>query len=239
MPDVRDEIVDLVKKWNQRASMPKGKLLNWIGISDGKFSDWSLRYGSLNLHNHKIPRDFYLQEWERQAIIDFYKAHPTDGYRRITFMMIDLDVVAVSPATTYRVLKEAGLLQRWARKPSKKGKGFEQPLAAHQHWHIDIAYIQICSTFFFLCTILDGYSRFIVNWDLKESMTEASVEIVIQKAKELFPLARPRIISDNGPQFIARDFKEFIRTIVLVQRKSGKRRSIYSSQKLKPKGTKN
>jgi transposase InsO family protein len=42
-------------------------------------------------------------------------------------------------------------------------------------------------------------------------MTEMDVEIILQRAKERFPEARPRIISDNGPQFIAKDFKEFIR----------------------------
>src|SRR5437870_285951 len=55
------------------------------------------------------------------------------------------------------------------------------------------------------------YSRSIVHWDLRESMTEAEIEVILQKARELFPNARPRIISDNGPQFIARDFKQFIR----------------------------
>ena len=42
-------------------------------------------------------------------------------------------------------------------------------------------------------------------------MTESDVELVMQRAKEKYPAARPRIISDNGPQFIAKDFKEFIR----------------------------
>ena len=42
-------------------------------------------------------------------------------------------------------------------------------------------------------------------------MTEADVEITLQRAKEAFPDARPRIITDNGPQFVAKDFKEFIR----------------------------
>ena len=42
-------------------------------------------------------------------------------------------------------------------------------------------------------------------------MTEAGIEIVLERAKEIHPEARPRIISDNGPQFIAKDFKEFIR----------------------------
>ena len=52
---------------------------------------------------------------------------------------------------------------------------------------------------------------YIVNWDLRESMTESDIEIILERAKELHPEARPRIISDNGPQFIAKDFKEFIR----------------------------
>src|SRR5262249_46974897 len=79
----------------------------------------------------------------------------------------------------------------------------------HQHWHIDVSYINVGGTFYYLCSILDGCSRYIVNWDLRESMTEADIEIILERAKELHPEARPRIISDNGPQFIAKDFKEF------------------------------
>jgi transposase InsO family protein len=126
-------------------------------------------------------------------------------------MMLDADIVAVSPSSVWRVLGQAGLLSRWNGKPSKKGTGFEQPLTAHQHWHIDVSYINISGTFYYLCSILDGCSRYIVNWDLRESMTEADIEIILQGAKENYPEARPRIISDNGPQFIAKDFKEFIR----------------------------
>jgi hypothetical protein len=49
-----------------------------------------------------------------------------------------------------------------------------------------------------------------VNWDIRESMTEADIEIILEGAKGKHPEARPRIISDNGPQFVAKDFKEFI-----------------------------
>jgi transposase InsO family protein len=126
-------------------------------------------------------------------------------------MMIDNDVVAVSPSSVFRVLSEAGRLRRWNPKPSKKGTGFEQPLEPHEHWHIDIAHINIHGTFYYLCAVLDGASRYLVGWDIRESMTEAEVEVILQCAKERFPEARPRIISDNGPQFIAKDFKEFIR----------------------------
>jgi transposase InsO family protein len=50
-----------------------------------------------------------------------------------------------------------------------------------------------------------------VHWDIQESMTEAEVELILERGKEKVPGAKPRVISDNGPQFIARDFKEFIR----------------------------
>ena len=126
-------------------------------------------------------------------------------------MMLDADVVAVSPSSVYRVLRDAGLMKAHNSKPSLKGKGFQQPLRPHEHWHVDISYINIAGTFFYLCSLLDGCSRFIVHWEIRESMTEADVETIIQRARERFPDARPRIISDNGPQFIAKDFKEFIR----------------------------
>jgi transposase InsO family protein len=126
-------------------------------------------------------------------------------------MMLDASIVSCSPATVYRVLKGAGLLQRHNSKPSSKGKGFVQPLAPHEHWHVDVSYLNIGGTFYYLCSILDGCSRYIVHWEIREAMTEADVEQIIQRGREKFPGVTPRIISDNGPQFIANDFKEFIR----------------------------
>lgn len=64
--------------------------------------------------------------------------------------MIDEDRVACAPSTVYRVLKSAGLLQAWEVKASSKGQGFEQPTAAHEHWHIDIAYLNLGGTFYYL-----------------------------------------------------------------------------------------
>ena len=126
-------------------------------------------------------------------------------------MMLDDDIVAVSPSSVWRVLSRAGLLRKWNGKTSRKGTGFQQPLEAHQHWHIDVSYINVSGTFYYLCSVLDGYSRAIVHWNLREAMREADVEIILEAAKEKYPNAKPRIISDNGPQFIAKDFKEFIR----------------------------
>ena len=186
-------------------------MLHWLGVARSKFDRWSRRLGTPNRHNGRIPRDFWLEDWEKAKIIAFHDLYPLEGYRRLAYMMLDADIVAVSPSSVYRVLKAAGKLARRAGAPSRKGTGFDQPLRAHEHWHVDVSYINVAGTFFYLCSLLDGYSRFIVHWELRESMTEAEIETIIQRARERFPGERPRIISDNGPQFIAKDFKEFIR----------------------------
>jgi transposase InsO family protein len=203
--------VDFVNYWSERGEFPVIRFIEWLRISKSKFYNWRSRYGKVNEHNGAVPRDFWLEDWEKEAIIAFHASHPTEGYRRLAFMMLDGDIVAVSPTSVWRVLNQAGLLRRWNPKPSQKGTGFTQPLRPHEHWHIDVSYINICGTFYYLLGVLDGCSRFMVHWDIRESMTEADVEIILQRAKEKYPQSRPRIISDNGPQFIAKDFKEFIR----------------------------
>ncbi len=201
-----------------RAELPAKRLLGWLGLGTSKFHDWKGRYGQANEHNGQVPRDWWLEEWEKQAMLDYHASHPLDGYRRLAFMMLDDDIVAVSPSSVYRVLKQANRLDRKWQKTSKKGTGFVQPLAPHKHWHVDISYLNLGGTFYYLCSLLDGYSRFIVHWEIRESMTEQDVETIIQRAREKFPGETPRIISDNGPPTnaarrcpIAKDFKTFIR----------------------------
>ena len=197
-PDVRDEVVDYIRYWSDKTGIKATKMIRWIGIHRSKYYDWASRYGKVNEHNAWIPRDFWLAGWEKQAIIDYYYDHPLEGYRRLTYMMMDDDVVAVSPSSVYRVLTNASLLSRWNRKPSKKGTGFHQPLRPHEHWHIDISYINICGTFYYLCSILDGFSRYIVHWEIRQAMTEADVEIILQRGREKFPDAKTGADSGAG-----------------------------------------
>ena len=217
--DTRDTIVDFVRDWSERTEITAQRITSWIGIASSKYHDWQGRYGKVNEHNAWIPRDHWVDEEEKRAILDFQREYPLEGYRRLAFMMLDRNIVAVSPSSVYRVLKEAGVLRRWNRKPSKKGTGFVQPLRPHEHWHVDVSYINVCGTFYYLCSVLDGCSRYVVHWEIRESMTESAIEIILQRAREKFPGVAPRIISDSegdqggspNPQFIAKDFKEFIR----------------------------
>ncbi len=186
-------------------------VLGHLGVQPTQFYRWTARYGRVNTHNGQMPRDHWLTPAERQAMLDYYDTHAPEGYRCLTFIMLDADVVAVSPATVYRVLRAAGVLDRWNHRPSRKGTGFVQPLRAHEHWHVDITYVNLAGTFDYLYSLLDGATRFLIHWELRERMTTADVETVIQRARERYPDDHPRIISDNGPQCIAKDFKEFIR----------------------------
>ena len=212
--------MDFIAHWSERTEIRALQLVSWMGLSRSKFYSWRNRYGKANEHNALVPRDHWLEPWEKVAIISFHHQFPLEGYRRLAFMMLDRNVVAVSPSSTYRVLKAAGLLQRWNAKASRKGNGFEQPLGPHEHWHVDISYLNIAGTFFYLCSVLDGCSRFLLHWELRTAMTELDVEIVLQRARERYPGTSPRIITDNGPQFIAKDFKEFIRLAGLTHVKT-------------------
>ncbi len=200
-----------MRTWSDKTELPADRFIGWVGVARGKFFEWRKRYGKANEHNALVPRDHWLTDDEKARIIAFHDRFPLEGYRRLTFMMIDQDVAAASASSVYRVLSGAGLLDRWNPKPSKKGTGFVQPVRPHEHWHIDVAYLNLGGTFYYLCSVLDGASRAIVHWEIREAMTETDVECILLRAHELFPHERPRIISDNGPQFIAKDFKEFIR----------------------------
>ena len=71
-PDLRDRIVDFVRERAGQTELPASRLVTWIGIGASKFFDWKRRYGQVNEHNAWVPRDYWLEDWEQQAIIDFY-----------------------------------------------------------------------------------------------------------------------------------------------------------------------
>lgn len=185
--------------------------MRWLGIPLSTYHHWRKRAHLANQHNGKLPKAHWLLPWERERILAFARQRPEEGYRRLTYQMIDAEVVAASPSSVYRVLKSAGLLQRWSTKKSKKGAGFHQPSAPHHHWHTDMAYLNICGTFYYLCSIIDGYSRFVIHHEIRPQMKEVDVEIILQRALEKNPGVRPRLITDNGSQFVARDLKVYLR----------------------------
>ena len=78
----------------------------------------------MNEHYGWVPLDFWLEDWEKHAIIGFHLKNPLEGYRRLTFMMLDADIVAVSPTIVWRVLGQAGLFVEVERKAVEEGHRF-------------------------------------------------------------------------------------------------------------------
>jgi putative transposase len=88
-------VVQFLSKWYGKTELKMKTLLHWIGISAGKLSDWQKRYQQANKHNCMVVRGNWLTAEERSSIIRYYRLHPDEGYRRLTFMMLDENVVAV------------------------------------------------------------------------------------------------------------------------------------------------
>jgi putative transposase len=83
-------------------------------------------------------------------------------------------------------------------KESSKGRGFAQPSRAHRHWHVDTSYVKIQYAFYFLVSVLDGFSRYIVHSELRVHMEEFDVEVVVQRALEKYPGVKPRLLHLNS-----------------------------------------
>ncbi len=210
-PEIRDAIVQYIIMITQRTHIPLKRVLQWVGLKKYKYQHWRKRLGEANKHNGKTPRATWLLPWEREAIVEYCRHHSSEGYRQLCYRMLDENVVAVSPSSIYRVLKTEGLLNRWNVVKSGKKEGFDQPQRIHEHWHTDIKYVNFHGTFLFLISVIDGFSRYIVHHEVRMSMQEYDVQVTIERALNLFPRSSPRIISDNGTQFVAKDFSEFIR----------------------------
>lgn len=217
---MRDNIVTYCEDVTERSQLTLVLLLSLLGIRRDKYYDWKMRYGLANQDNYKQPKSHWLPIEEREAIINYAKNFYTqnssycrESYRRLAYMMIDADICTCSPATVYNILHEEDLLNRWhGKKNVTKGSGFHQPTKPHEHWHIDIKYVNFRGTFLYFISILDGYSRYILHHELRLNMTELDVSITLQRAKEKFPDAKVRIISDNGKQFIAKEFQNLLNT---------------------------
>lgn len=192
--------------------IPEYKLLKIVDLSPSKFSNW--KKGVNPKPKRIIPKIHYSTPEERQKVIEFKREHMNLGYRLLAWIMVDLNIVALSPSTVYRILKKAGLSKVWTNPPGEpKKKGFDQPTKPHEHWHTDISYVRYKGTRFYLICILDGFSRAILAWDIRLAMESFDTYMVLIRAcLKWLPTTEinPRLISDNGSQFLTKEYKAIL-----------------------------
>ena len=187
--------------------------MGYLSLNSTTYYNWQKRSISGRLEDEKpIGRNpDRLLDWEREAIIDYYLSHQDQGYRRLTYRMIDEDIVYVSPSSVYRCLKAAGLLMRWSEYIPLRNRPAD-PYAPNQKWHTDLMMIEINDCLYYYQGIIDAYSRYIIAWDIHAEGTALNTSMVLQSAYDGSPEGiNPVVIADNGPEFIGKEFREIIK----------------------------
>jgi len=207
-----------ILRFKIRVGLPLEYLLRCAGISRRTWYEWLERQGIETKHNNNIPKNYYLTPDEERAIIAYIIANPLKGYRVLCYEMIDKNIAFVGSTSVYNVIKRHNLGRKWVEAQEMKKKGFDQPVKIHEQWHIDFSYIRIDGAFYYFLGILEGYSRKMLTWRLCTNMEGINAEILVTETKELYPEAKDaRLISDNGSQFISKDFKELLELLELKQ----------------------
>lgn len=209
--ETKRALLALVATTQTRTGWTVRRILHRLGLSRARYRAWTARAAADRLADRPTAapaRDAILPA-ERAAVCAYALAHPKDGYRRLAWQMVDADVAALSPASVYRVLREADLLCRWKRS-TRSGEAPPKPTRPHERWHTDLMYLRIGDGWYFLVTVLDAYSRYVVHWELLTTMTASDVRLVIQQALEVTG-AHPKLVTDNGSQFTAAEFKDLVR----------------------------
>lgn len=213
---VKAELLELVATARARTGWTVRRILPHLGLTRARYREWTRRAARDALTDQRPLahlRDGILAE-ERDAVVAFALAHPRDGYRRLAMMMLDADVACLSASTVYRILDADDLLARWKRSRSV-GQAPPRATRPHERWHTDVMYLRVQDTWYFLVTVIDAYSRYIVHWELLTTMRAADVELVVQEALERTG-ARPQVVTDSGSQFTSAEFKSLVRRFALA-----------------------
>jgi putative transposase len=190
-------------------------VLKQLGLPKARYHAWRKRARQARLADRfRAPSLLWaILPEEKEAVITYALEHPRDGYRRLAWQMVDRNVAYVSPSSVYRILSDADLLYRWKRS-RRSGEAPPRPTRPNERWHVDIMYLRLANTWYFLVSVIDGYSRYVVHWELLSSMKAADVRLVVQQALDKSG-ASPQIVSDNGSQFTGKDFKQLVRLFEL------------------------
>ena len=207
----------------ERSQEQSGQSMNWIlselGLSRSVYYDWLERRRKGTLADYVVvPRSpLAALPKEVETVVDYAKSQPREGYRRLTWMMIYGDIAYLTPSTVYRILDRHDLLYRWKRPEPGYGRKVPEATYPNEVWHVDLMYLWVKGRWYFLVSVLDSYSRFIVHWELALSMRAQEIAEIIATALEKIPGKKPRIVRDNGSQFVSKEWREVIRHFELEE----------------------
>ena len=211
------EIIRLIEESDLSVRMT----LSQLSIPKSTFYDWYNRYleeGYDGLYRRKSSG---CQQWnqipetEREEVVTIALEEPEKSPRELACFITDTQGWFISESSVYRILKSRDLITSPTHIVMKAADRFKDPPArVNELWQTDFSYLKVVHWgWYYLTTVLDDYSRYIIAWELCKNMCSDDAERVIRKALEnsnLPPHERPRLLSDNGSCYLSGDLKAFL-----------------------------
>ena len=209
------EIIQLV----EQSHLPVLRTLEKLGIPRQTFYRWYDRYltGGLEALEDRSPQPGKvwnrIPDEVREKVVDLALDEPDLSPRELAVRFTDTEKYFVSEASAYRILKAHDLITSPAFIVMKAADEFkDKTTAPNQLWQTDFTYLKVTGWgWFYLSTVLDDFSRYIVTWKLCTTMKASDVTDTLTMALEASGLDsmnvihRPRLLSDNGSSYIAGD----------------------------------
>jgi putative transposase len=217
------EVIDLVR----RSPLPKARTLEELGIPRSTFYRWQRRFrqqGEVGLVDRRPqPGTVWnrLKPQEEETILREALRQPELSSRELACWVTDHEGFSVSESSVYRLLKRHGLIHEVEVVGFPAGKEYRvKTTRINEQWQTDASYFFVAGWgWYYLISVLDDYSRFILAWDLKGDMTAQSISEVVQQAVEWTGMAqvpvedRTRLLTDRGPGFLARALEDYLRML--------------------------
>jgi putative transposase len=226
-PAEKMEIIRLV----EASEWPVKQALAELEVPRSTFYCWYERYraaGYDGLADQKAePRQFWnrIPDAVRKHVVDVALERPDQSPRQLAWHITDTEGYFISETSVYRILKSYDLITSPAFDIVKASDTFKNPTKrVNEMWQTDFTQFKVIGWgWYYLCTVLDDYSRYIIAWRLAPTMAATDVQQTLQLALDLTGVEhvqvshRPRLLSDNGPAFIADALKEYLRPYDIKQ----------------------
>ena len=214
------EIIDLV----ENSSLPVRRTLHQLGIPKSTFYGWyeRCREGGDEALVDGQPRSEKIwnriPDTVREAILELALDKPELSARELAVRYTEEKGYFVSESSVYRLLKAHDLITSPAFILMKAADTFQHPTTApNQLWQTDFTYLKVMGWgWFYLSTVLDDYSRYILAWKLCDGMAAKDVSDTLELALKASGLEsvkvkhRPRLLSDNGPSYVSAELKDWL-----------------------------
>lgn len=221
------EIIALVK----RSDLGVNRTLKQLGIHKRTFYNW---YHAYSLHgiNGLQPQRQSNRQWnsipdKRRIWLLIWLEYTDHSPRMLAVKMIDCQGIFISESSVYRILKAKGLIQQCEHRFMSAGNEFEHKTKrVHQMSQTDFTYFKIMGWgWYYLSTVIDDYSRYIIHWELCSTMEAQDVKRTVKAAMDKTGLTKkrpPKLLSDNGPCYISKDLGAYLDKEYAIKQIHGK-----------------